>query len=87
MRTIQTVMATTSLLCTSLNQLRALILAAGTTVVVTAQADLIWPSLTQPSTPCPVTLIAFLGLLRAAHVADAVLLYIQQRSSSLAPRN
>ena len=38
MRTIQTVMATTSQFCMSLNQLRALIIAART--VVTAQADL-----------------------------------------------
>ena len=38
MRTIQTVMATTSLFYMSLNQLRALILAARTVVI--AQADL-----------------------------------------------
>ena len=44
MRTIQTVMAKTSLFCMSLNQLRALILAAGTVPI--------WPSSTRPSTPC-----------------------------------
>jgi len=69
MRTIQTVMATTSLFCMSLNQLRTLILAAGT--VVTAQADL--AVLDAAFDSVSVTLVAFLGLLRATHVADAVL--------------
>jgi hypothetical protein len=69
MRTIQTVMATTSLFCMSLNHFRALILAAGT--VVTAQADL--AVLDAAFDSVSVTLVAFLGLLRATHVADAVL--------------
>jgi hypothetical protein len=59
MSTIQTVMATTSLFCMSLNQLRALILAAGT--VVTAQADL--AVLDAAFDSVSVTLVAFLGLL------------------------
>jgi hypothetical protein len=70
MRTIQTVMATTSLFCMSLNQLRMLILTAGT--VVTAQADDL-AVLDAAFDSASVTLIAFLGLLRATHVADAVL--------------
>ena len=61
MRTIQTVMATTSLFCTSLNQLRALILAAYT--VVTAQADLAILDAAFDSVSVSVTLVAFLGLL------------------------
>jgi hypothetical protein len=69
MRTIQTVMATTSVFCMSLNHFRALILAAGT--VVTAQADL--AVLDAAFDSVSVTLVAFLGLLRATHVADAVL--------------
>ena len=57
MGTLQTVLATKSLFCTSLNQLRALILAVE--FVVT------------PLTPYP--LVSFLGLLllRALHLADA----------------
>jgi hypothetical protein len=51
-----------------LNQLRVLILAAGT--VVTAQADL--DVLDAAFDSVSVTLVAFLGLLRATHVADAV---------------
>ena len=66
---IQTVMATTSVFCMSLNHFRALILAAGT--VVTAQADL--AVLDAAFDSVSVTLVAFLGLLRATHVADAVL--------------
>ncbi len=69
MRTIQSVMATTSLFCMSLNQLHAVILAAGT--VVTAQADL--AILDAAFDSVLVTLIAFLGLLQTTHVADAVL--------------
>jgi hypothetical protein len=66
---LQTVMATTSLFCMSLNQLRALILAAET--VVTAQAD---PAILDAAFDSVlVTLVAFLGLLQALHVADAVL--------------
>jgi len=53
----------------SLNQLRALILAAG--IVVTAQADL--AILDAAFDSVLVTLVAFLGLLLATHVADAVL--------------
>jgi hypothetical protein len=53
----------------SLNHFRALILAAGT--VVTAQADLV--VLDAAFDSVSVTLIAFLGLLQATHVADAVL--------------
>ena len=53
----------------SLNQLRALILAGGT--VVTAQADLAFLDAAFDSVS--VTLVSFLGLLRATHVADAVL--------------
>ncbi len=68
MRMIQTVMGTTSLFCMPLNQLRALILAAGT--VVTAQADL--AVLDAAFDSVSVTLVAFLGLLPAAHVADDV---------------
>ncbi len=75
MRTIQTVMATTSLFFMSLNQLRTLILAAGT--VVTAQADL--AVLDAAFDSVSVTLVAFLGLLRATHVADAVLFDIPSR--------
>jgi hypothetical protein len=59
MRTIQTVMATTSLFCMSLNQLRALILAAET--VVTAQADM--AVLHAAFDSVSITLVAFLGLL------------------------
>jgi len=70
MKTIQTVMATMSLFFMSLNQLRALILAPGT-VVVTAQADL--AVINAAFSSVLVTLVAFLGLLRATHVADAVL--------------
>jgi hypothetical protein len=69
MRTIQTVMATTSSFCMSLNQLRALILAAET--VVTAQADM--AVLHAAFDSVSITLVAFLGLLRAMHVADAML--------------
>jgi hypothetical protein len=88
MRTIQTVMAMTSVFCMSLNHFRALILAAGT--VVTAQADL--AVLDAAFDSMSVTLVAFLGLLRATHVADAVLFDIpfhekrQRRSSTPAPR-
>ena len=88
MRTIQTVMAKTSLFCMSLNQLRTLILAAGT--VVTTQADL--AVLDAAFNSVSVTLIAFLGLLRAStHVDNAVLFDIpsmkrQRRSSTHAPR-
>ncbi len=53
----------------SLNKLRALILAAGT--VVTAQADL--AVLDAAFASVSVTLVAFLGLLQATHIADAVL--------------
>ena len=71
----------------SLDQLRALILAAET--VVTAQADL--AVLHAAFDSVSITLVAFLGLLRAAHIADAVLFDIpstkrQRRSSSPAPR-
>jgi hypothetical protein len=66
---LQTVMATTSLFCMSLNQVRALILAAET--VVTAQANL--AVLDAAFHSVLVTLIAFLGLLQALHVANAVL--------------
>jgi len=59
MRTILTVMATKSLFCMSLNQLRTLNLAAGT--VVTAQADL--AVLDAAFDSVSVTLVAFLGLL------------------------
>ncbi len=69
MRTIQTVMATTSLFCVSLNQLRALILAAET--VVTTQADL--AVLHAAFDSISITLVSFLGLLRAAHVAKTML--------------
>jgi hypothetical protein len=69
MRTIQTLIATTSLFCSSLNQLRALILAAET--VVTAQADL--AVLNAAFDSVSVTLVAFLGLIRAMHIADAKL--------------
>jgi len=69
MRTIQSVMAMTSLFCMSLNQLRAVILAAGT--VVTAQADL--AILDAAFNSVMVTLITFLGLLQTTHVADTVL--------------
>ena len=62
MSTIQTVMATTSLFCMSLNQLRTLILAAGT--VVTTQADL--AVLDAAFDSVSVTLVAFLGLLHRA---------------------
>ena len=57
MSTIQTVMPTTSLFCMFLNQLRALILAAGT--VVTTQADL--AILDAAFDSMFVILIAFLG--------------------------
>ena len=53
----------------SLNKLHVLILAAGT--VVTAQADL--AVLDAAFASVSVTLVAFLGLLQATHVADAVL--------------
>ena len=79
MSTIQTVMATTSLFCMSLNQLRALILAAGT--VVTAQADL--AVLNAAFDSVSVTLVAFLGLLRATHVTDAVLFDRLRRSEAM----
>jgi hypothetical protein len=69
MRTIQTVMATTSLFCMSLNQLRALILAVET--VVTAQANM--AILHAAFDSVLITLVAFLGLLRAMHVANAML--------------
>jgi len=69
MRTIQTVMATTSLFCMSPNQLRTFILAAGT--VMTAKADL--AVLDAAFGSVSVTLLAFLGLFRATQVADAVL--------------
>jgi hypothetical protein len=69
MGTLQTVMATTSLFCMSLNQLCALILAAKT--VVTAQANL--AVLDAAFDSVLVTFIAFLGLLQALHVANAVL--------------
>jgi hypothetical protein len=68
MSTIQTVMATTSLFCMSLKQLHAIILASET--VVTAQADL--AVLNEAFDSVSVTLVAFLGLLQATHVADAV---------------
>jgi hypothetical protein len=60
-RRIQTVMVTTSLFCKSLNQLRALILAAGT-VVTAQQADL--AVLDAAFDSVSVILVAFLGLLR-----------------------
>ena len=69
MRTIQSVMATTSLFCMSLNQLHTLIFATGT--VLTAQANL--AILDAVFDSMSVTLVAFLGLLRAVHIADAVL--------------
>jgi hypothetical protein len=69
MGTPQTVMATTSLFCMSFNQLHALILAAET--VVTAQANLSVLDVAFDSVL--VTLIAFLGLLQALHIPDAVL--------------
>jgi hypothetical protein len=69
MGTLQTVMATTSLFCMFLNQLCALILAAET--VVTAQANLAVLDVAFDSVL--VTLVAFLGLLQALHVADTVL--------------
>ena len=62
MRTLQTVMSTTSLFCMSLYQLRAHILAAET--VVTAHADL--AVLHAAFDSVSITLVTFLGLLRAA---------------------
>jgi hypothetical protein len=59
MGTLQTVMATTSLFCMSLNQLCALIFAAMT--VVTAQANL--AVLNAAFDSMSVTLVAFLCLL------------------------
>jgi hypothetical protein len=55
----------------SLNQLRALILAAGT--VVTAQTDLAVHDAAFDFDSVSVTLVGFLGLLQAMHVADAML--------------
>jgi hypothetical protein len=64
----------------SLNHFRALILAAGT--VVTAQADL--AVLDAAFDSVPVTLIAFLGLLRATSISPST--KRQRRSSTPAPR-
>jgi hypothetical protein len=69
MGTLQTVMATKQLFFVSLNQLHALILAAET--VVTSQADLAILDLAFDSVS--VTLVTFLGLLQALHIANAVL--------------
>ena len=83
MRRIQTVMATTTLFFMSLNQLRAIILVAGT--VVTAQADL--AVLDAAFDSVLVTLVAFLGLLQATHVADAVLFDIPFREEAAPQQN
>ena len=72
MSMIQTVMATTSLFCMPLNQLCALILDARNGV--TAQANL--AILDAAFDSVLVTLVAFLGLLQATHVAIAVLFEI-----------
>jgi hypothetical protein len=66
---LQTVMAMTSLFCMALNQLRTLILAAET--VVTAQVNLV--ILDTAFDSVSVTLGAFLGLLQALYVANAML--------------
>jgi hypothetical protein len=81
MRTIQTVMATTSLFCMSLNQLCMLILAAET--VVTAQADL--AILHAAFDSVLITLISFLGLLQAVHVANAALFDIPFHEEAARP--
>jgi len=81
MGTLQTVMATTSLFCASLNHLRALVLAAET--VVASQADL--AILDAAFDSVSVTLLTFLGLLRAAHTTDA-LLYDIPIHEELAPQ-
>jgi hypothetical protein len=65
----------------SLNQLRAVILAAGT--VVTAQADL--AILDAAFNSVMVTLITFLGLLQTTHVADTVLFDIPFHEEAAAP--
>ncbi len=62
-------MATMSLFCASLNHLSALILVAKN--VVTTQAD--FAILNVAFDSVLITLVAFLGLLRAAHMTNALL--------------
>jgi hypothetical protein len=69
MGTLQMLMATRSLFCMALNQLRALILAAKT--VVTAHSNL--GILDAVFDSVLVTLVTFLGLLQAMHLADKLL--------------
>jgi hypothetical protein len=62
-------MATTSLFCMALNQLRALILATKTVVSAHADLDVLDAAFDSMS----FTLVAFLGLLQAMHLTNVML--------------
>jgi hypothetical protein len=69
MGTLQMLMATTSLFCMALNQLRMLILAIETVVTTHANLGVLNAAFDSVS----VTLVALLGLLQAMHLTNAML--------------